>query len=59
LVDYFNLCGKEYLYPDLGYIHPAVWRAWHNGMKSIIARPKVASVWKAEKGTDSYYALPL
>jgi hypothetical protein len=59
LVDYFNLCGEEYLYFDRGYIDPAVWRAWHNGMKHIISFPRVKKVWDAEKSTDSYYDLPL
>ena len=59
LVDYFNLCGEEYLYFDRGYIEPAVWRAWHNGMKNIISASRVAKVWEIEKSTDSYYGLPL
>ncbi len=59
LVDYFNLCGEEYLYFDRGYIDPSVWRAWHNGMKNIISVSRVKKVWEAEKSTDSYYDLPL
>lgn len=59
LIDYFNLCGEEYLYFERGYIDPAVWRAWFNGMKAIISAPRVRRVWQAEKQTDSYYDMPL
>ena len=59
LIDYFNLCGEEYLYFERGYIYPVVWRAWFNGMKAIISAPRVLRVWQMEKRTDSYYDLPL
>lgn len=59
LIDYFNLCGEEYLYVQLGYIYPAVWTAWHNGMKAVVAVPRVQRVWLVEKETGSYYGLPL
>ena len=59
LIDYFNLCGEEYLYVQLGYIHPEVWSAWYSGMKAIVAVPRVQCVWLAEKETESYYGLPL
>lgn len=59
LIDYFNLCGEEYLYFERGYIDPAVWKAWFNGMKAIISVPRVLCVWQAKKQTDSYYDLPL
>lgn len=59
LVDYFNLCGEEYLYFRLGFIEPSVWSAWHNGMKVLIACPAISSVWESERQTSSYYDLPL
>ena len=59
LIDYFNLCGEEYLYFERGYIDPAVWKAWLNGMNAIILVPRVKCVWQAEKQTNSYYDLPL
>lgn len=59
LIDYFNLCGEEYLYVQQGYIYPTVWIAWHNGMKAIVSVPRVQRVWLAEKETGSYYGLPL
>jgi len=59
LVDYFNLCGEEYLYFVRGYIDPVVWNAWENGMKAILSVPRVQRVWKTEKQTGSYYDLSL
>lgn len=59
LIDYFNLCGEEYLYFMRGYIDPIVWEAWLNGMKSILYSPRVEHVWSIEKKKDSYYDLPL
>lgn len=59
LVDYFNLCGEEYLYFKLGFIEPTVWSAWHNGMKALMKFPAISSVWHAERETGSYYDLPL
>lgn len=59
LIDYFNLCGEEYLYFCKGYIDPDVWRAWENGMKAVLLVPKVAALWQKEKKTGSYYGLPL
>lgn len=59
LVDYFNLCGEEHLYFQRGYIDPAVWRAWLNGMKAIVSVPHIKTVWEQERQTDSYYGLPL
>lgn len=49
LMDYFNLCGEEYLYYRQGYLFPEVWRAWHNGMKYFVENPRIAWVWKKEK----------
>ena len=59
LNDYFNLCGEEYLYYMQGYIFPAVWKAWHNGMKNYVENPRIAATWTEEKESDSYYGLPL
>jgi hypothetical protein len=35
LMDYFNLCGEEYLYYQQGYLFPEVWQAWFNGITSV------------------------
>lgn len=59
LVDYFNLCGEEYLYYRQGYIPPVVWEAWHLGMKVVICSPRVNELWRSEAATGSYYGLPL
>ena len=59
LIDYFNLCGEEYLYYTKGYIDPAVWEAWFNGMKIIFSNQKVNFIWSEEKKTNSYYGLPI
>jgi hypothetical protein len=57
LIDYFNLCGEEYLYFRKGYIDPVIWAAWENGMKSIFSNSKVRFFWENEKKTESYYGL--
>lgn len=59
LVDYFNLCGEEYLYYRQGYVPPAVWEAWYLGMKIVICSPRINELWRSEKATGSYYGLPL
>jgi hypothetical protein len=59
LIDYFNLCGEEYLYFKRGYIDPSVWKAWFNGMKDNTATSRVKRLWQREKLTNSYYGLPL
>lgn len=59
LMDYFNLCGEEYLYYRQGYLFPEVWRAWFNGMEYFFANSLIAALWKEEKKADSYYGLPL
>lgn len=59
LIDYFNLCSEEYLYFQKGYIDPSVWLAWHNGMKAIVAAPRIQAVWQVEKKTDSYYGIEI
>ncbi len=58
LNDYFNLCAEEFLFYTRGYIYPEVWRAWHNGMKSIInSDGGIRKYWEQEKKTDSFYGL--
>ena len=57
LVDYFNLCGEEYLYYSAGYIPPEVWRAWQNGMLWFRKNEHIKRFWDQELGTDSYYGL--
>ena len=59
LVDYFNLCGEEYLYFSRGFIDPSVWKAWENGMRAIVESPRIHPFWQQEKATESYYGLPL
>jgi len=59
LVDYFNLCGEEYLYFSHGFIFPNVWNAWRNGMVFLLKNERVRKFWKKEKSTNSYYDLPL
>jgi hypothetical protein len=59
LMDYFNLCGEEFLYYRQGYLFPEVWRSWLNGMRYFVSNPRIAGVWNEEKKTNSYYGLPL
>jgi len=59
LVDYFNLCGEEYLYYTKGYIVPAVWASWRKGMEAIMNSRPVRPVWEEEKRTGSYYGLDI
>lgn len=59
VIDYLNLCGEEYLYFKLGYIEPSVWEAWNNGMKIIVAKQPIQTIWRHEKLSGSYYNLPL
>lgn len=59
LIDYFNLCGEEYLYFSHGFIDPSVWKAWENGMTAIVKSPRISPFWQQEKATESYYGLPL
>ena len=54
LNDYFNLCAEEYLFKELGYIHPRVWEAWYKGME-IYFRDRIRELWEQEEKTGSYY----
>lgn len=58
LYDYFNLCGEEYLFYELGYIVPDAWDSWERGMLTHIARsPAIEAVWAEERESESYYGL--
>lgn len=57
LVDYFNLCGEEYLYYRLGYIYPEVWKAWLRGMQQYYGQEHIGRIWREELKSDSYYGL--
>lgn len=57
LVDYFNLCGEEYLYYKLGYIYPEVWNAWLRGMQQYYCNKRIRKYWQEELRTNSYYGL--
>ena len=59
LIDYFNLCGEEYLYYRQGYIPPVVWESWHMGMQIVLCSPRVNTLWRSEEATGSYYELPI
>ena len=55
LNDYFNLCAEEYLFKELGYIDPRVWKAWYKGMEFYFKDRCIHELWEQEEKTDSYY----
>ena len=55
LVAYFNLCAEEYLFYDLGYVEPRVWKAWAKGMEEYAEDERIQKLWKSEKLPESYY----
>src|SRR2546425_12392987 len=55
VVDYFNLCAEEYMFYRRGYIPDDVYRSWRNGMDWYSKKERFVKVWKAERGTQSYY----
>ncbi|MGA3212372.1 MAG: hypothetical protein ABSD20_13785 [Terriglobales bacterium] len=58
VIDYFNLCGEEYLFFREGYIHPRVWRSWCIAMLWYLNREPFRSMWEGdEEDTDTYYGL--
>ena len=57
LIDYFNLCGEEYLYFSKGYVYPEVWEAWLNGMRVFYESEHIRPLWDDELATGSYYGL--
>lgn len=59
LYDYFNLCGEEYLYYQLGCIPEAAWRSWTHGMRIFCDDERIEALWKEELGTGSYYGFSL
>ena len=59
IVDYYNLCGEEYLFFAEGYIHRRVWRSWCSGMLTYFENEPFRSIWEEENATTSYYGLSL
>jgi hypothetical protein len=59
IVDYFNLCGEEYLFFTEGFIHAKAWQAWCRGMLQYFEQEPFRSVWEEERKTNSYYGLTL
>ena len=57
IIEYFNLCGEEYLFFKEGYIHPQVWTAWCSGMLWYFEREPFRTRWKDEEPKNSYYGL--
>ena len=57
LIEYFNLCGEEYLMYSKGYIFPEVWRAWENGIGEYFQHNRIRPFWMREKESESYYGL--
>ena len=58
LINYFNLCGEEYLYYKHGYIYPDVWRAWSNGIRFYLNDDRIKTFWICELESNSYYGVP-
>ena len=54
LNDYFNLCAEEYLFKELGYIHPQAWEAWYKGMGIYFTDQRICKFWEQEE-KGSYY----
>jgi hypothetical protein len=44
---------------QLGYIDPAAWVAWHNGMKVYLRVPCIRRLWDEDVKSESYYGLKL
>ena len=59
LVDYFNLCGEEYIYYQQGYIYPSVWEYWNNGMIYYMKNQLIKEFWDEERKSNSYYGLTM
>ena len=59
LMDYFNLCGEEYLYFNAGYIDATAWSAWREGMKFYAGAPQIRQFWQEELERGSYYGFSL
>ena len=54
---YFNLCAEEFLFYRLGYIDPAAWFAWQNGMRFYLANLRIRHLWEKDVKSNSYYGL--
>ncbi len=59
VIDYFILCGEEYLFFTEGYIHRDAWQSWCAGMISYFDREPFKSIWVEQELTGSYYGLSL
>lgn len=59
IIEYYNLCGEEYLFFAEGYIHREAWRSWCAGMLWYFEREPFRSMWERESATNSYYGLSL
>lgn len=59
LVEYFNLCGEEFLFYETGFIDEGVWNSWVNGMKQFYTCPHIRELWETELTTDSYYGFTI
>ncbi len=61
LIDYFNLCGEEFLFYSEGYIHPKVWRSWCRGILWYLAATHIRSVWdnEVQREQNTYYDLTI
>lgn len=59
LFDYFNLCSEEWLYFKTGYIDPAVWASWREGMKYFLDSAEIRRLWTEELERGSYYGLTI
>jgi len=59
IIEYYNLCGEEYLFFSEGYIHREAWRSWCAGMLWYFEREPFRSMWEKENATNSYYGLSL
>ena len=57
LYKYFNLCGEEHLYADLGFIYPTVWTSWKNGMIFFRQNSRIKTLWDKDLDSDTYYGL--
>ena len=57
LFDYFNLCGEEYMFNELGYIESSACESWLAGMKGYYAADVIRREWDRELMTGSYYGM--
>jgi hypothetical protein len=57
VVEYLNLCSKEYMWVKKGRIPTDIWESWKNGIKANLANPVIQSIYNEEqaKWRYSYY----